>query len=323
MLYSKMRMTVVGCGLAALVFLMPAQSEGGLFDCLCPWSSGCGASSATTCAPPYVTQRVALMPVVGAPATGCSSVGRSCYYAPTTGCSTVGRSCYYAPQTTSRWSYSRMSVTSYRPVTTVDPCTGCASTVVQPVTRKTLLPWLHRRPVTSYGLNCTTGCAPSCTTACYPSYTSAWSPSCSVGACSPLYQPTGIVGTIRTAPGSGCSTGCAPITTIPQAGASATSTTDPAYGTSTFKEKRAIEATDPTGQATPQPDPGIESGPSFNGNPASIQRRERSKWTDPENKTASRPLQYAAYRTLIEKPAATNVSFTPQLDVGGWRASRD
>jgi len=309
MLYSKMRMTVVGCGLAAVLLLVPAESEGGLFDCLCPWSSGCATPSATTCAPPYVSQRVALMPVAGV--------------VPATACSPTSQTCYYAPQSTRRWSYSRMSVTSYRPVTTVDPCTGCTRTSIQPVTRKTFLPWLHRKPVTSYRLTCTNACAPTCTTACYPSSTSTWASSCAGGACSPLYQRTGIAGTIQTAPGSGCSTGCAPITTIPGAASSAAGATDPGYGGSTYKTKRAVEETGASDKASPQPDPGIESGPALNGNPASIERREAPKWTDPQDKTASRPLFYAAYRTLDPKTAPSSTASAPRLDVGGWRASRD
>ena len=323
MLYRRTKMTVVGCSLAAVLLLLPAESEGGLLDCLCPWR-WCGRTTPppTSCAPPYVTQRVSLMPV--APCSPCS------------------QAYYLTPKSTRRWSFSRMNVTRYRPVTTVDPCTGCAGTTIQPVTRRTLLPWLHRKSVVSYqptyATGCATGCSPTCTTACYPpstggccpTYTSSTygntcAPSCGTGACSSLYQPTGIVRTIHTAPISSCPTGCTPITTIPQASAGATITTDPGYGSepSTYKSERAGETNGSSDPTRPLPNSGLQNGPSLNGNPASIERHERSKWIEPENKTAKRPFRYASYLAPIERPAPISVSYTPQLDVGGWRASRD
>lgn len=291
MLYSKARIAVIASGLAVVLLTAPSQSEGGLFDWLCPSSWGPPAPSATTYAPPYGVQRVSLMPMVG-PASTVSV------------CRPVSPACSYVPQTSYRWSYSRMPITSHRPVTALDPCTGCATTAYRPVTRLTLLPWLHRQPVTSYRLDCSGICAPSCTTSCYPSCT----PSCYSG---------GVVGTVQTVTGSSCGPGCAPITTIP--GSAITSGgTDPGYGQPTFREPAGSTGT--SSQGTPQPDLRLKPSPDLDGNPASMRRPEL---INPENKTASLPIQYTAYHPLIKGTPPTNTPSSPPLDVSGWRASRD
>jgi len=288
MLYSKARIAVAACGLAAVLFVAPSQSEGGLFDWLCPSSWGAPAPSATTYAPPYTVQRISLMPVVGA--------------APVV-CTPVSRTCRYVPQTSYRWTYSRMAVTSYRPVTALDPCSGCATTVYQPVTRTTLLPWLHREPVTTYRLSCSDVCAPICTTVCDP--------------CTPSFcPPSSVVGTVQTVPGSTCPAGCAPITTIPE---SAT-TADPGYGGSTFKSERAIDSTDTPDSGASGPDLRLKPSPDLEADPTSM---EKPKLISPGSRTASRPFHYATFDGSIRQAARTGTASSPPLDVGGWRASHD
>jgi len=308
MWYSKARIVVIASGLAVVLLTAPSQSEGGLCDWLCPSSWCPPAPSTTTYAPPYSVQRVSLMPVVGTPCT-------------VSACSPVMSACSYVPYTTYRWRYSRMPITtSYRPVSAVDPCTGCVTTSYQPVTRFTLLPWLHREPVTSYRVDCSGICAPTCTTSCYPSCTTSCYPSCGVScysSCMPSCYSGGVVGTVQTVPGSSCGSGCAPITTIPRSGTTSGST-DSGYGDRTFKDSSGSTGT--SDQGTSQPDVRLKPAPELEGNPASI-RRPAS--TDPENKTASLPIRYALYHPLVKKKTPTSTPSSPPLDVSGWRASRD
>ncbi|OHB84944.1 MAG: hypothetical protein A2V98_12160 [Planctomycetes bacterium RBG_16_64_12] len=302
MLYSKTRVAAVACGLAAVLLLVPSASEGGPFDWLCP-SSVSPAPSATTFAPPYTAQRISLMPAVGSTTvysplaqTVCSPILHTAY-------SPVAQTCFYTPQTTYRWTYSRIARTSYRPVTAVDPCTGCATTSYEPVSRLSLLPWLHREPVTTYGLTCSTGCAPACTTVCDPCGAPSCCPSTGYGSFEPLSS-------------SGCSAGCVPATTYP---APATGS-DPGYGgPSTFKSERPTDSTDVPYQDAPAPDLRPQPGPELNGNPASL---EKPKLIHPGGRTASRPVQYATFQQPIPWTPPANTTFGATLDVGGWRASR-
>jgi len=297
MLYSKTRVALVASGLAAVLFVAPSASEGGPFDWLCP-SSVSPAPIATTFAPPYTAQRISYMPVVGA-TTVYSPIAQTVF-------SPVPQTCYYTPQTTYRWSYSRIERTSYRPVTAVDPCTGCATTSYQPVVRRSLLPWIHRKPVTAYQLTCSSACAPTCTTACSP---------CGPSACSSC----GVFGSVSALNGSSCPTGCAPVTTYP--GPSTSS--DPGYSPQTFKTQRPIDPTQPSGQDAPSPDVLPGPGPELNGNPASTERVRAPKLIPPDGRTASRPVRYATYEQPIPwtPPVVTPAGTT--LDVGGWRAARD
>lgn len=297
MLYSKTRVVFVACGLAAVLFVAPSASEAGPFDWLCP-SSVSSAPSATTFAPPYTAQRISYMPVVGA-TTVYSPISQAVF-------SPVAQTCYYTPQTTYRWSYSRIETTSYRPVTTVDPCTGCATMSYQPVVRRSLLPWLHRKPVTAYKLTCTNGCAPARTTACSP---------CGPSACSSC----GVLGSVSTLDGSSCPTGCAPVTTYPEPSVSS----DPGYSPSTFKTQRPTEPTPSSDQKVPSPDVIPQPGPALNGNPASMEKVETPKLIHPGGRTASRPVRYATYQQPIPWTPPVVTPVRAALDVGGWRASSD
>lgn len=301
MWYSKRRGAAVACGLAAALLLAPSHSEGGLCDWLFPTASP--APVATTYAPPYTAQRVALMPLVGTSYTA---------YSP------VAQTCYYTPQTTYRWSYSRVERTSYRPVTSLDPCGGCPTTAYQPVTRLSLLPWLHRKPVTSYQMVCSAGCAPSTTvyspvgsTVCDPTCGSVCGPTCG----SYVGVPSISGNVIGSSVGSGCPSGCVPATTIP--GAATTSPSlDPGYvPPSTY---RTEEGTSPSGASTQGtlrylPSSELQRTPSTTEPPALI---------DPYNRTAAKPIHYATYRQITEAPAA-NAAPGSALDVSGWHASRD
>jgi len=296
MWYSKLRVGAVACVLAAALLLAPSPSEGGLCDWLFPTASP--APVATTYAPPYTAQRVSLMPVVGTSYTACSP---GAY----TASSPVGQTCYYAPETRYRWSYSRIERTSYRPVTSLDPCTGCPTTAYQPVTRRSLLPWLHRKPVTTYRMVCSPTCAPA-TTVCSP----VCSPSCVV--------PSVSGSVIGTSVGSSCPSGCVPATTVPGS-TSGSPSLDPGYvPPRTFKTEEGTGTSGASSEGTStsryQPSSDVQRTPSTTEPPALI---------DPYNRSAAKPIHhYATYRRTTEAPASDAASRST-LDVGGWRASRD
>jgi len=307
MWYSKLRVAAVACGLAVALLLAPSPSEGGLCDWLFPTASP--APVATTYAPPYTAQRVSLMPVVSTSYTACSP----CSY---TVCSPVVQTCYYTPQTTYRWSYSRIERTSYQPITSIDPCTGCPTTAYQPVTRRTLLPWLHRKPVTSYRMVCSPTCAPS-TTVYSPVCGSVCSPACNP--CCPVPSLSGSV--ISSSVGSSCPSGCVPATTVPGPVTSSPSL-DPGYvppSSSTFRTEEGAGSSGASAQGTPEATSRYRPRSELKRSPIST---EPPALIDPYNRTAAKPIHYATYRQITEAPAADAASGST-LDVGGWRASRD
>ena len=317
MWYSKVRVAAVACGLAAALLLAPSHSEGGLCDWLFPCASP--APIATTYAPPYTAQRVSLMPIVSTSYSPCAPCSYTAY-------SPVGQTCYYAPQTAYRWSYSRIERTSYRPITSLDSCTGCPTTAYQPVIRRSLLPWLHRRPVMSYRMVCSSGCAPS-TTVCSPVCGSACGPVCGSdcgpvcgSACSPYGAVPSISGSvISSSVGSSCPSGCVPSTTVPGSVTSSPSL-DPGYvPPSTFRTEEGAGSSGTSGQAAPGATLRYQPSSDLNRSPIST---EPPRLIDPYNRTAAKPIHYATYRQLTEVPAANTASGSA-LDMGGWRASRD
>src|SRR5690349_21761479 len=71
---------------------------------------------------------VTAAPVVAAPACNTCAAPTVVNYAP------APQVCNYVPQTAYRSVYVNVPVTSYRPIVAADPCTGCATTAMQPVT---------------------------------------------------------------------------------------------------------------------------------------------------------------------------------------------
>ena len=106
MLLSKARTVVVTCGMAAVLSALPSTCQACFGFHSRPPAPTCPTPTATTFAPPYTAQRISYMPVVNAACTACMPVSQTCSY---------------VPQTSYRWSYSRMQVTSYRPVTVSEP----------------------------------------------------------------------------------------------------------------------------------------------------------------------------------------------------------
>lgn len=75
----------------------------------------------------------------------------------------------YVPQTCYRTQFVTVPVTTYRPATTVDPCTGCRTSVMRPVIayvqQKQIVPYTTYRPMVS---NACFSCAPAATTTYAP-----------------------------------------------------------------------------------------------------------------------------------------------------------
>ncbi len=144
--------TFVGLVVFGLLAI-PSPSVAGPFDWLCPSNWGNSSSQqATTYAPPYSpTPSTATPAFVSYGATsGCNTCAT-----PAAACGTcVSRTCAYTPQTTYRWTYSRVNRLTYQPVVGCDPCSGQRTTYYRAVQTKTLLPWLHQTPVTTYRLAC-------------------------------------------------------------------------------------------------------------------------------------------------------------------------
>ena len=280
---SKLRGAVVACALATVLLALPSTSEGGLFDWLCPSSWSSPPPAAMTYAPPYAVQRISFLPTPVA-----ASVCSPC-----------------VPQTSYRWSYSRMPITSYRPVSICDPCTGCLRTVYRPVTRRTLLPWLHRVAYTTHRLN----------------YYSSYSPSYST-----TYYPCGVVGSVGAPAVLGCPTGaCGPISsgTIISGDGAATVGTDPGYATpslDTFKTSPTEAAPGTSNQGTQHQDLRPVPSTETNSNPASMNGPVLPRRGD--RTAAGRVLQAGHYHPIAWMPP-TNTRSGPPLDVSGWRASSD
>src|SRR5580658_7322883 len=97
-------------------------------------------------------------------------------YAPAPACNT----CNYVPQVAYRTVYTNVPVTVMRPISTINPCTGCPVTTLQPTTSYRLQPQLV--PYTTY--------RPVMTSCCAAPTAVGYAPACPTGAC-----------------GSGCATG--------------------------------------------------------------------------------------------------------------------
>jgi hypothetical protein len=89
----------------------------------------------------------------GAPATTTYYAPYQVRYAPAApcGCAPPAQVVNYMPQTSFRTVYVNMPVVAYQPVTTANPCTGCATTVMRPVTsyvtQARVVPYTTYRPV--------------------------------------------------------------------------------------------------------------------------------------------------------------------------------
>ena len=107
----RLSLTAACC---AALFVLGAASAAHAECAFTDWLFGTGR---TTYAPPYV------VPSVYAPPAQCGCAAPSVYVPPAPA---------FAPTTTFRISYRPVPTVAYMPVTSVDPCSGCAVTTYQP-----------------------------------------------------------------------------------------------------------------------------------------------------------------------------------------------
>ena len=256
------------------VMVAPCVCQAGLFDCL----TGSSSTPPLTYAPPYQAQRVAWMPNCD-PCNACAAPQMN-----------------YVPETKYRWTYSRIERTEYQPVASADPCTGCPVTNYRPVTKKSLLPWLHREAYTTYKAVPYGGFAP--VSYMQPSYQS--------GCCDPCSSCTSSCGsTCGSCTGApsltsgGCST-CASGSTMSY---SESSPSDPGYSGQTYRSEREWTPVESETHRTlkPEADPETEKSASdVTSQPTSMPRMEIPRF--PTDKTAS----VSRVRTVVfEEPVAT------------------
>ncbi len=183
----------------------------------------------------------------------------------------------YMPQTCYRTVYTNVPVVAYRPMTSCDPCTGCARTVMQPVTsyvaQPRLVAYTAYRPVVTanYAPQCATGCGAAPTTVAYPAMPAMYAapaapaaPSCCGSGGAAAYAPS--VTNVAPAPPYAAAPGYTAAPTAapslaPQAGP-APSLAPPADApaTGTFESTRPITPVEPQPESrTIQP---LELGPS-------------------------------------------------------------
>ena len=141
MLKQQLRRLVLAGSVAALGLSAPGESMA-----ITNWFGCGGLFSRPGC---FSANRVSFFGAVDA----CNSCCTTC--CPTQVCS-------YVPQTQYQACTVNVPVTTYRPVTTCDPCTGCTTTCMRPFT--SYVQQTRYRPVTTYRLSCST--TTTCTTGC-------------------------------------------------------------------------------------------------------------------------------------------------------------
>ncbi len=237
------------------VLLAPCVCQAGLFDCL---SGSSSTAAPLTYAPPYQAQRVAYMPTCD-PCNPCAAPQVN-----------------YVPETKYRWKYSRIERTEYQPVASADPCTGCPVTSYRPVTKKSLLPWLHREAYTTYKAVPYGGFAP--VSYMQPTYQSGCCDPCS--SCTSCDSACGV----PSLTSGGCST-CATGSTTTY---SESSPSDPGYSGQTYRSEREWTPVESESHRTlkPESDPETEKSASdVTNQPTSMPRMQIPKF--PTDRTAS------------------------------------
>jgi hypothetical protein len=214
----------------------------------------------------------------------------SCFSHPAPACpAPVAQQVNYVPQTCYRTVYRPVAVTSYRPITTADPCTGCPVTSLSPVTtyvqRPMVVPYTTYRPVVTTVLlptapacpcsTCATGaCGVAPATSYYaPAAIAAPAPSCGCGASSGL--ATGAATTAYYGPSTASYSGAAmasyyapPATSY--SGAATTSYYAPSATGSTTYYPPSYTTTSPSSVTTGSITTGSPTTTYYNGVPANV-----------------------------------------------------
>ena len=288
-------------------------------------------------------------------------------YAPAPVCNTcnypaapVCNTCNYVPQVAYRMVYTNVPVTALRPISTVNPCTGCASTMMQPVTtyrlQPQLVPYTTYRPVMS-----ACGCAPTTVGYAPACATGACGTGCATGACGTAVAPTAYYAPAATyapaAPVAPAAPGCcgggstfaptsyAPaasgsygpaastpyIQSAPSAGA-APGVGAPSLSPNPSNNSSSAPAASPATPATPRTfrdAPSDDNPPNFKPTPIpdvnTSTGTQRSNMVIPRKRdlgdlTTSNPVTGSAIYRQTSAKVALPAS--TGIDDGGWRAAR-
>jgi hypothetical protein len=238
----------------------------------------------------------------------------------------------YAPQTCYRTVYVNTPVVAYQPVAACNPCTGCATTVMRPVTSYVMQPrmvaYTSYRPVVTagYAPACPT-CAPAAPVATAAYYAPAVAPAAPAPCCGASYAPAPAAGVATAAPGAvvqrviqqpapyatqpqPAQVVAPPYSSEPAAGPSTTVTPPSSAPGQTFRED-APQNGEPQSRIVQPQSTTIQ--PNTLGAPRALDSED-------QDRTTALPLRQA----LAVKPVSrvAPVTSTIQLnDESGWRAS--
>ena len=220
----------------------------------------------------------------------CSPCATSC----ATTCYKPQQSCRYVPQTCYRTEYCNVPVTTYRPVTTCDPCTGCTTTCMKPCT--TYQRQARQVPYTAYRMVCETRYTP--VVSCQPATCAPCSSPCGTAACA-----TGDCLTGNCASGNCASGNCATVSGTVGAQPAAPSLPGQSTPQPTLSPS-AVEANKPSTEVD------IEIKPEVEIQPMRDLEQRHQPYLEGESASGDRVA------TLDVAPATVST-----VSHGGWRAS--
>ncbi|MEC8338211.1 MAG: hypothetical protein VXZ84_08730, partial [Planctomycetota bacterium] len=225
----------------------------------------------------------------------CSPCATSC----ATTCYKPQQSCRYVPQTCYRTEYCNVPVTTYRPVTTCDPCTGCTTTCMKPCT--TYQRQARQVPYTAYRMVCETRYAP--VVSCQPASCAPCGSPCGTAACAGGDCLTGNCATGNCASGNCASGNCATVSGTVGAQPAAPSLPGQSTPQPTLSPS-AIEANKPSAEVD------IEIKPEVEIQPMRDLEQRHQPYLEGESASGDRVA------TLDVAPATVST-----VSHGGWRAS--
>jgi hypothetical protein len=228
------RIALMAASSAAVLFAMPTPSYA-IFHWFRNMCGGCGQPAAV--APAVVEAPLAAPTVVN-----------------------------YVPQTCYRTQYVTVPVTTYRPSTGCDPCTGCPITTMRPVV--SYVQQARMVPYTTYRAVVTSGCSPcgGAVTAGYAPVASYAAPASSCSGCSAAAAPASMP-YYNSAPMSVAPSAAAPLSSAP-AGSSTigapTLAPGVSPGTSSFQQRPIISSESTTVSPESRQKPIVLPGPDLN-----------------------------------------------------------
>lgn len=238
----------------------------------------------------------------------------------------VSQTVNYVPQTCYRTQYVTVPVTTYRPVTGRDPCTGCPVTCMRPAT--SYVQQARLVPYTTYRVVLSNPCCGATTAAYASSYAApgnyapaAGCSGCSGAAAPMAYGAPGYSSTLGTPYYGGATSGTiVSSTTTDPASMQPTLATPPAgsSGSSTFvspkqKAEKPIQPADENGDG----DDKTSGSSKASGTGSTLSPR----LFQPNDRTTSYPILRAGTRPVVYREPAPVPTQKPAIDDGGWRPS--